>query len=186
MTSILRVCFLCCLCGFASAWAHGEKFNLKLDVQQQGRTFVTNASFKLPLNFCQAWLYLTDYDAATNIPGIIASRTTPLGNNLFRVERSIKDSILFFPIRMNTVTEFKQLPEKGTDFVQIEGKAKSHRGSWRLEEQPDGTVYRYHAVSEPDSLLPMAVIKYFINNRLESSFAAMAENGAARKDIACH
>lgn len=185
MTLILRCGFSICLGLAAAAWAHGEKYQLKLDVQQQGRSFVTHASFKLPLSLCQAWRYLTDYDAATGIPGIVSSRTTPLGNNLFRVERSIKDSILLFPIRMNTVTEFRQLPEKGTDFVQIDGKAKSHRGSWRLEEQADGTLFRYQAMSEPDSLLPMAVIRYFVNNRLESSFAAMAENGAARKDVAC-
>lgn len=184
MRTILRTALLS-LSTTACAWAHGQDFKLAVDVQQAERTFVTQASFVLPLKPCQAWQYIVDYDAAVQIPGILASRTTRLGERKARVERHMKDSILFFPIRMRTVIEFKEIESQGTDFVQIEGEAKSHKGSWRLEPQDTGTLFRYQAISEPDSALPMAVIQYFVQKRLQGSFLAMAQHGAIRKDLSC-
>jgi hypothetical protein len=167
------------------AQAHADDYGLQLDVQQVEKTFVTQARFQLPLRLCQAWQYIIDYDAALNIPGIIESRTTRLSDDRVRVHRVMKERILFFPIHMHTVMEFKEMLERGTDFVQLEGEAKSHKGSWRLEAKDDGTVFHYNAVSEPDSALPMAVIQYFVQKRLQSSFAAMAQAGAIRKNQSC-
>lgn len=168
-----------------TALAQEDPFRLQVDVQQVGNSFNTNASFVLPLSGCQAWNYLIDYDAAVNIPGVTSSTTTPLGPNRSRVERALRETILFFSIRMRTVLEFTEIPNKGTDFVQIEGETKSHRGSWRLEPSHNGTAFHYHAVSEPDSSLPMAVIRYFLDKRLKSSFATMAEQGLRRRATAC-
>jgi hypothetical protein len=174
-----------CLGWACAALAQGEPYQLALDVQQVDKTFVTQASFVLPLKPCQAWQYLTDYDAALQIPGIVASSTTRLGDRTARVRRTMKDAILFVPIRMYTVIDFSEIEGAGTDFVQVEGEARSHKGSWRLQPHDGGTLFRYRAVSEPDSSLPMAVVRYFVQNRLQSSFAAMARHGATRRDIAC-
>nr|WP_315225953.1 hypothetical protein [uncultured Limnohabitans sp.] len=76
-------------------------------------------------------------------------------------------------------------PNKDTDFVQISGEAKSYKGSWRLGEEGNGTVFKYRAESEPDSVFPKAMIEYFIKNRLNSSFEAMANAGAERRQFAC-
>lgn len=168
-----------------TALAQEDPFRLQVDVQQVGNSFNTNASFVLPLSGCQAWNYLIDYDAAVNIPGVTSSTTTPLGPNRARVERALRETILFFSIRMRTVLEFTELPNKGTDFVQVEGETRSHRGSWRLEPAHNGTAFHYHAVSEPDSSLPMVVIRYFLDKRLKSSFATMAEQGVRRRTSTC-
>lgn len=173
------------LCLLSGAWAQTDAYKLQVDVVQKDRTFVTQASFQLPLKPCQAWRYITDYDAARNIPGITASTTTRLDGHKVRVERFMKDRILFFPIQMHSVMEYREIPERGTDFVQIEGEARSHQGSWRLEARGDETLFLYNAVSEPDSALPMAVIQYFVHKRLHSSFAAMAEQGASRRHTPC-
>ena len=167
-----------CLAASNAVWAQDDPYRLQVDVRQEGGAFNTQASFKLPLSLCQAWRYITDYDAAQNIPGIVSSKTTRLEERKVRVERVMKDRILLFPIQMRSVMEYRELPEQGTDFVQIEGEAKSHKGTWRLEAKGDGTLFLYNAVSEPDSSLPMSVIQYFVHKRLHSSFAAMAEQGA--------
>lgn len=172
-------------CAAGTTWAQDDPFKLQVDVQQVGDTFATQASFKLPLTLCQAWNYIVDYDAATLIPGVVSSKTTRMGPGKVRVERSLRETFLFFPIRMHTVMEFTESARKGTDFVQIEGETKAHRGSWRLESAGDGTVFRYQAVSEPDSSIPMVVIRYFLDKRLRSSFAAMAQSGAQRASSDC-
>lgn len=176
---------LACQAISGASWAQSGPYGLSVTVQQVERVFNTQASFKLPLSACQAWLFIVDYDAATTIPGVVSSRTTRLDGARVRVERTLRETFLFFPIRMHTVLEFTEIDGKGTDFVQLEGQARSHRGSWRLEPAADGTVFRYRAVSEPDSSLPMPVIRYFLDRRLQSSFAAMADQGAQRRQLAC-
>jgi len=174
--------WLVCLCELAAA---SDDYKIKVDVVQQGSVFHTQASFYLPLNLCQSYRYITDYDAATNIPGVVASTTTRLDAHKARVERQLQERILFFPIKMRLVLEMNELPNQGTDFVQVSGEAKSYKGSWRLEPEGGGTVFRYRAESEPDSVLPKAVIEYFIKNRLNSSFAAIAKTGADRIKQPC-
>ena len=168
------------------AWAQEPDFGLTLDVQQKDTTFVTQVTFKLPLKSCQAWNFITDYDSASNIPGVVESKSKRVAENKVRVERVMQDRILFFPIKMRSVIDYTELPNKGTDFVQVEGETKSYRGTWRLTPDGDATVFQYNAVSEPDSALPMAVIRYFVSNRLRSSFLAMAQYGASRRDQACN
>jgi Polyketide cyclase / dehydrase and lipid transport len=171
---------LACALVFAS-----DDYKIKVDVTQQGNVFHTQASFYLPLNGCQSYRYLTDYDAATNIPGVVASTTTRLDARKARVERLLQERILFFPIKMRMVLEVTELPNQGTDFVQISGEAKSYKGAWRLEPEGGGTLFKYRTESEPDSFLPKAVIEYFIKNRLNSSFEAIAKAGAERVKQPC-
>jgi len=162
-----------------------EDYQIKVDVNRRGTIFQTQASFYLPLTLCQSYRYLTDYEAATHIPGVIASNTVRLGANKARVERILQERILFFPIKMQMVLEFTELHHQGTDFVQISGEAKSYKGAWRLEPDANGTRFKYLAESEPDSLFPKTVIEYFIKNRLASSFEAIAKTGAERRSQAC-
>ena len=162
-----------------------EDYQIKVDVVQQGTVFQTQASFYLPLNLCQSYRYLTDYDAATNIPGVVSSTTTRIDARKVRVERLLQERILFFPVKMRMVLEMTELPQQGTDFLQISGEAKSYKGSWRLEPDAKGTWFRYRTESEPDSFFPRAVIEYFIKNRLNSSFEAMAKAGADRVGQPC-
>ena len=165
--------------------AQDEDPQVQVDVRQQDSTFVTQASFRLPLSMCQSWRFLTDYDSAAQIPGIVESRSKRVGERQVRVERVMQDRILLIPIRMRSLIEYTELPGQGTDFVQIEGDSKSYRGSWRLEPDGGGTVFRYRAVSEPDSAFPMSVIRYFVNNRLQSSSTAMARVGLSRRQQTC-
>lgn len=185
MSHLRRVLWLCAWLLALPVLAQDSDYELSVDVQQKDETFVTQVSFRLPLKMCQSWRFLTDYASARQIPGIIESSFTRISENKVRVNRVMQDRILLFPIRMRSLIEYTELPNKGTDFVQIEGESKSYRGTWRLVDEGETTVFRYNAVSEPDSALPMAVIRYFINNRLRSSFAAMAQYGATRRTMPC-
>ena len=175
--------FSCCL-GLHSLplLAQEDPYKLSVQVQQNGSTFETRASFQLPLSPCQAWSYITNYDAATHIPGVVSSKSTRQPDGHVRVERELKETILFFPIRMHTVLKFTESPAQSTHFVQVEGEAKSHQGSWQLEPAGEDTVFHYQARSVPDTALPMPIIRYFLDKRLKSSFAAMADHAAHQKD----
>ena len=185
MRNFFGLVFFCLGC---TMWAHAQSdnYNLVVQVQQiENRKFSTTASFKLPLKHCQAWHYLTDYDSSTAIPGVLSSQTTRLGHNKAQVKLLMEERILFFNIRMNSVLEFLETPNVGTDFVQTAGEAKSFQGTWRIEPKDNGTLFRYQSVFQPDSALPMVVIKYFFDRRLRNSFAAIAQYGATQQHLAC-
>ena len=185
-----RTCIRPLLCGlgwtcFSGAMAAPSDFGIAVDVVEQEGWYKTNASFSLPLRLCQAYRYITDYDAAQKIPGVIASASIRLDNGKVRIERALQERILFFPVNFRMVLEMTEWPNKGTDFVQISGEAKSYKGSWRLEEQGGATVFRYKAESQPDAIWPKAVIQYFIRNRLTSSFESMAAAGLEYRSHTC-
>lgn len=163
-----------------------DDYKIKVEVTRQGPVFYTQASFYLPLSVCQSYRYLTDYDAATRIPGVVASTTTRIDTRKARVERLLQEQILFFPVKIRMVLEMTELPNQGTDFVQISGETKSYKGAWRLESEGSGTVFKYRTESEPDSFLPTPVVEHFIKNRLNSSFEAMAKAGAERMNQSCN
>ena len=169
----------------ATVHSKPEDYDLKVNVTRQGEVFKTEASFRLPLNTCQAYRFITDYDAATQIPGVLSSQSTRIDKQRVRVERVLRERILFFPIDMHMVLEFTERPSKGTDFVQISGQAKSYQGSWRLESEGAYTVFVYQTQSVPDSAMPGAVVEYFIKNRLAKSFESMASAGASRAGEPC-
>jgi hypothetical protein len=178
MTNAKRLIGLFIGLGFCSVClAAGSDYQITVDVVEQEGLYKTNASFALPLKLCQAYKYITDYDAAKNIPGVVSSTSTRMDTGKVRVERLLQERILFFPLRFHMVLEVTELHNKGTNFVQTAGEAKSYKGSWRLEEVTDTTVFRYLTESQPDSIWPKAVVQYFIKNRLASSFEAMAAAG---------
>jgi hypothetical protein len=162
-----------------------DDYGLKVQVQRKGEEFHTTASFHVPLDKCQAYHFLVDYDASAQIPGVISSKVTRLALNKVRVELKLEERILYIPIRMFSVLEITELPSYGTDFVQIKGDIDSLKGSWRLSEDESGTSYHYQAIAKPDSALPMFVIRYFIEHRLTERFAALARLATERRAQRC-
>lgn len=162
--------------------ADRQDYDLKIEVARKGPELHTKASFHVPLDKCQAYRFLVDYDASLVIPGVIGAKTTRLGENKASVELDMQETILLFPVYMKSVLEFVEIPYTGTDFVQISGLIKSYRGSWRIAPKPAGTTFHYQAISEPDSALPMFVIQFIIEHKLKETFEALAKGAAGRSN----
>lgn len=158
-----------------------DDYQVQIKIDRHDRQFHTEASFRLPLQACEAYRYLTDYDAAKRVTGVLDSKATRLGSHKVRVERWAQEKVLFFTIKLHSVIEYTELPYKGTEFTQVEGDAKQYTGQWRLESDAEGTLYRFQSVAEPDSAWPMPVLQYFIQNKMRDRFGEMARNGALRK-----
>ena len=77
-----------------SALAQSFDHQVKVNVINTGDIFEINASFKTPLNNCDAYRYLTDYAAAKKIPGVLESEETRKSETVAIVNRTIKESIL--------------------------------------------------------------------------------------------
>jgi hypothetical protein len=158
---------------------------LVFDVTKHEKGFLLTASFALPLSQCQSYRLLTDYDSVEDIPGFVYSNTERIGTNKVRVERMIEEKILFVPIDVRTTIEFTENPYIGTDFKQVQGKAKVYQGSWRLEsEGSKSTRFNYRAQIEPGSFVPSFLIQHFISKKLRRNFEALINIGIERQNTA--
>lgn len=171
---------------------YGQENANPYDVQVSTRVvdgrFQIEASYTAPVNICNAFAFITAYEGAKNIPGILESRVLSRTGNKVRVYRVVEENILFFPIEMKSTVEYTEIPNRLLTFEQVSGDTKFYKGSWRLFPEKDSTTFKYEALVEPHSLIPTAVIEYFIKSSLRGRFEFMAHRAAQHKssqDIVC-
>ncbi|MBU3604531.1 SRPBCC family protein [Polynucleobacter sp. AP-Kaivos-20-H2] len=158
-------------------------FDVRVNVTLVDGRFHAQASYSVPMNICSAYAFITDYEGSKNIPGIIEARVISRAGNRVRVYRVIEEQILFFPIEMKSTVEYIELPNRSLTFEQISGDNRSYKGTWKLLEEKDKTVFKYDAQIEPNSIIPLAIIEYFIKNSMRGRFESMAQRASQYKSI---
>lgn len=166
-----------------SAPSEIEEFKVKVSVQRVDDQFNVDATYQTPLNACQAYRYLTDYEAAKNIPGVVESKVTRQSANKVLVERTADETILLFRVRLSSQIEYIEHPYSGTDFHQVKGDSKVFKGKWTTHPNDEGTLFHYQGVVVLESVFPMFVIEYFIKNSIKDRFAVMARMAKERKHL---
>ena len=164
------------------AWSDARHHGLQVDVKRDGQMYSFNASFNTSLSTCAAYHYLTDYDAAKNMPGVIESSAHRQSANKVRVERTAEEHVLFFHVRLHSVMEYTEQPFDGIAFTQLTGDSKIFRGSWHIEPNLQGSTLRFKGLWEPDTMIPLFVIDHFARNGLVDRFNAIAELAEKHKD----
>ncbi len=147
---------------------------LQVEVQRNGGTYLLNARFDTSLSQCAAYLYLTDYESATKLPGILDSKAYRESDNTVKVERTAEERVLFMRIHLHSVMEFTEYPNNKLTFTQLSGDSKSFSGHWLIEPTPSGSTLRFEGRWEPDTLLPLFIIDHFAKHDLEKRFGEIA------------
>ena len=176
----LFMLFFTLLCA-PNSQAAQPPFDLKVSVDRVGATFQVHASYVVPVNECQAYAFLTDYEAAKNIPGISESRIINRNANKVQVERVAEERVLFIPIYLRSLLEFSEVSNSRLEFVQLEGHAKSYKGNWVIEPDRAGTRFIHQASFELDTSIPLFIIQYFLENSATKRFEIMAERVAQQQ-----
>ena len=179
--------FLCCLQAYAQE--SGNPFDVQTTVNAIDGRFQIHASYLVPINLCNAFAFLSDYEDAKNIPGITESKVISRSGNRVRVQRVVEEQILFIPIEIQSVIEYTEISNRYLSFEQISGDTKFYKGTWRLTPEKEKTLFRYESVVEPNSMIPTEVIEYFIKNSIRSRFELMAQRAAQKKfpaNMACN
>ncbi|MDD2702081.1 MAG: hypothetical protein PHH36_12725 [Sideroxydans sp.] len=156
---------------------------LLVGVQRHGDTYQLSARFDTTLSQCAAYLYLTDYEAATALPGILASTASRESANTVRVERTAEERVLFMRVLLHSVMEFTEYPDNKLTFIQRSGDSKAFHGSWRIEPNPGGSSLYFEGEWQPDTLLPFFVIDYFAKHDLEKRFGEIARLAETQKPL---
>lgn len=173
--------FLIASLGIACAQEASNAYDLKVAVTRSGDRFQVNASYEVPITVCEAFAFITDYEGIKNLPGVVDSKVLSRSGNKVRVARLLEERILFIPFEMRSELEYVEVPNKALLFEQLSGDTKYYKGSWRLLPEKDFTIFKYDAQVEPNSLVPSAVIEYFIKNIVRRQFESMAEMASLRK-----
>ncbi len=142
-----------------------------------------DASYLVPINICNAFAFITAYEGAKNIPGILESKVISRSGNKVRVYRVIEEQILFFTVELRSTIEYTEVPNRLVTFEQTSGDTKHYKGSWKLSQDKDSTIFRYEALVEPHSLIPSSIIEYFMKNNLKERFELMAQKAREHKII---
>jgi len=162
---------------------NGDPYDLQVSALRSNDRFNIKVSFIAPISMCEAFAYLTDYEGAKNIPGIVESKVLRRDGNKITVERLIEERILFYPIQMRSTVEYTELPYLGLNFIQIKGDNKSYSGTWRLQATEKGVQMRYESIVDPSSVIPSGIIEYFIQNNIRRRFEIMVERMDRNRDL---
>ena len=168
----------------ASAQDSDNPFNVQINIKPANGRFHINANYSVPIAPCNAYAFLTDYEASKNIAGVVDLKILSRSANKVRVSRVLEEDILFFHVELKTVVEYTEVPYRLLNFEQVSGDAKLYKGSWKVVPDKDKTIIKYDAVVELDSIVPMMVIEYFMKNNLQERLESMAQKAAQYKPSA--
>jgi len=168
------------------AQENANPFEVQVSVTPIEGRFHVQASYSAPIDICNAFSFITAYEGAKNIPGILESKVISRSGNKVRVYRVIEENVLFFPIEMKSTVEYTETPNRLLTFEQTSGDTKFYKGSWRLTSDKANTSFKYEAIVEPDSLIPSAVIEYFMKNSIRGRFELMAQRASQHKAVEKH
>ena len=161
----------------------GERYpGLQVGVTRQGDVYSFTASFDTTLSKCAAYHYLTDYQAARQLPGVIKSSFRRESADHVKVDRIASERILFFHVHIHSVMEYTEKPFDGISFRQVSGDSRMFRGNWEILPRPQGSTLQFRGTWEPDTLIPNFIIDHFAENGLIDKFSAVARLGEKLKD----
>jgi len=147
---------------------------LKVEVSRVGNVYSLAAQFHSSLTKCAAYHYLTDYEAAKGLPGVVESNSVRQSSDTVMVDRVADEQVLFLRVRLRSKMEYKELPSEGISFTQLTGDSKRFEGSWHIDPHPQGSTFRFQGIWEPDTVIPLFVIDHFAKNGLKDRFGAIA------------
>ena len=178
-----RILFGWILMTSSLAWSGTQYPGLQVEVNRVGSLYTFIASFDTPLTKCAAYHYLTDYEAAKSLPGVVESLAFRESASRVRVERIADEHVLFFHVRLHSIMEYTEKPYESIAFAQLSGDSKAFQGNWSIEPKQQGSTLRFQGLWEPDTLIPLFIIDHFAKNGLVDRFSAIAQLAEKRKDM---
>ena len=153
--------------------------NVRVATQQEGGRISINASFRLPYSACEAYAFMTDYEKNLKAePEIVEASVNRLAVDQVLIQRRVREFVLFFPVHVNMVVQYTELPNQGLDFKKAGGDMKEYFGTWRVRQEASQSRILYDARINLDSLVPNFIIEHLIAMRLRDKFERLAQRAS--------
>lgn len=174
------LCFLWLACQLAHALDAHEPV---VDIKLSGGSFLKVAtSVSLPLKPCEAYAMLTDYDHLPSfIPGLLESHSRRVSGNTVMVRQVGEVQVFIFHVRMESLLDMEETPNRRILFKQVEGDLASYEGEWRLSATADGTLVDYDATLSFKPYVPLLLARSILRDDVRKKFVAIGKEAMARK-----
>jgi hypothetical protein len=169
-----RILFIFLFITCSIAWADILQPKVQVEVHRVGQVYAFEVNLNSSLSKCAAYQYLTDYDAAKNLPGMIESNAVRQSADTVMIDQITDEQVLFLRVRLHSKMEYKEKPMEGISFIQIAGDSKRFEGKWHIHPNPQGSTLHFEGLWEPDTVIPLFVIDHFARNGLIERFSEIA------------
>lgn len=164
--------------------ARGEAV-ARVDVVQEGDTYIVDTVMVAPVPLSDAWAVLTDFDGMAHfVPNLTESRVIGRGENRMTVQQ--KGVARFGPLRFafESVRELELNRNESVLSRQISGAMRMARSQTRFFDAGGATRITYHAELEPGTWLPGFISRGFIAHEVREQFEAIAREMVRRRSTA--
>jgi hypothetical protein len=122
-------CLLLSLSAIQSyAYENTNPYDVHASVITENGHFRIQASYEVAIDICSAYAFITDYEGAKNMPGILESKIISRTRNKVRVQRLIREQILFIPIEMKSLMEYTETRINSLFLINLAEIAKNIEG----------------------------------------------------------
>ncbi|MBU6143736.1 MAG: SRPBCC family protein [Betaproteobacteria bacterium] len=159
-----------------AAFAAGVDPDIQVLTERQQGRIISKASFRLPLRPCEAFAFLTDYEANLRVqPEIKEWSVDRVAGNKVIVRRLVRDSVLLFPIQLETVVQYTEIGARELSFSLLRGDPKFYAGRWSISSEAGGSRVRYESEVDFALKLPAIVVDAVFRHRLREQFQFLAD-----------
>ena len=137
----------------------------------------------LPMSPCKAYAMLTDYGRLPEfIPGLEESRAEPISRNEVRVLQVGEVPVLIFHVRMESLLDMEETPNRKVVFRQVRGDFASFGGEWDFSGLEGGALVSYKAEMSFKPYVPLVLAQSILDEDLKEKFEAISREAASHKD----
>ncbi len=149
-----------------------------------GSEIEVKSSIVLPVKPCTAYAMLTDYDDLPQfIPGLVESRSHRISSHLYDVLQVGEVPVFIFNMKMTSLLEMKETPDRKITFRQIRGDFASYEGEWDFSKEKAGTLVRYSANMRFKPYVPLLLARSILDEDVKEKFAAIGRESVDRKHL---
>jgi len=140
------------------------------------------SSIVLPVKPCEAYAMLTDYGGLSKfIPGLLSSHSRRTAEHRVEVTQVGEVQVFIFHVRMQSLLDMQEVPDKRITFRQISGDFVTYRGEWDFAAQQDKTLIDYRANMAFKNYVPLLLARSILEHDVRKKFTAIGREALARK-----
>jgi hypothetical protein len=180
------ILFIFLVSAFTVVQAEISPPKVQVEVHRVGSVYALAVRLDSTLPQCVAYQYLTDYDAAKGLPGMVESVAVRQSADTVLVEQTTDEQVLLLRVRLHSKMEYKEHPMQGISFTQLTGDSKRFEGKWHIYPNAQGSTLHFEGLWEPDTVIPFFVIDHFAKNGLIDRFSEIAALAEKNKYMLSH